>query len=155
MGGGLIFLCSYQMICNHLKIIIMIIVRPHPFVINYGCHVDEIQGMKINTLHLVSTSSFTNLSCITTLTFIIIVVIIDVTHNKWNPEWYTILNTKEFTYNTHESKPKNIEMKTQTLCTTKKCINTKEFATHQHIMFSSLKSPKKDLKSQEFTQSKN
>jgi hypothetical protein len=39
--------------------------------------------------------------------------------------------------------PKNIEMKTQTLCTTKNYVNTKKLVTHQHTMFSNFKSSKK------------
>ncbi len=44
-------------------------------------------------------------------------------------------------------KPKTIQMKTQTPCTMKNCINTK-LAKHKHIMFWNLKSPKKNLRSQ-------
>jgi len=38
----------------------MIIGCPHHFVINHGCHANEIKMMKIDISHLVTTSSFTN-----------------------------------------------------------------------------------------------
>jgi hypothetical protein len=56
IGGGWVCLCSYQIICNHVLIIVMAIGRPHHFVISLGCHIDEIKRMKINTFHLVTTS---------------------------------------------------------------------------------------------------
>jgi hypothetical protein len=42
---------------SHLKIIAMIIECPHHFVINHGCHVDEIKMMEIGTLYFIATSS--------------------------------------------------------------------------------------------------
>jgi hypothetical protein len=57
-------------------------------------------------------------------------------------------NQNELTYNTYESKPKNIENEnTNTMCD-EKYINIRKTCKTYHIIFLHLKSSKKDLRSQ-------